>query len=389
MSAFTFTPPQEELFGVALHRDSSTLSRWSSLRTRYSIDDLSRGKIRRLLPLVFDAVRATGDADTVSDQPALRATYEHAQREHDARVAWLEPTLARFTASGIDTIVLKGVALAAANYREPALRPMVDVDLLVRPHQLRAALRNLSENGWTPLGSVPEHFANRGQEIDLRGPNDERLDLHWHLHPAFAGPGHPANDEAFFTRAVPLTIGAAATRMLEPTDLLLHLLVHGSTNGWRSHPLWVADVVTLFDCGPTFDAERFLEVVRDANVAVPVAAALAYVSARFERAPRFGSRDGDTPDAIAEVVARARPTLRQRRLYAQIASGTEPPDWLRSALGPLAPTYHYWATQTVTWTRRHAAREFPSWLADHWHLDGTGDLPAAVVERFRRRVTER
>ena len=390
MSAFTFTPLQEELFGVALYRDSSTVTRWKSLRTRYALDDLTRGKVRRLLPLVYDSLRLAGASESLPDLPALRATYDHARLEHDARVAWLDPLLARLAETGVATIVLKGVALGTAYYRDPALRPMVDVDLLVRPSHLEVALRVLEESGWIQLGRVPNHFALRGQELDLRGPNGERLDLHWHLHPAFADPGHPPDDDGFFARAVPLAIGGATTRMLEPTDLLLHLLVHGSTNGWRAHPLWVPDVVTLLDCGITFDADHFLAVVGHANIAVPVAAALAYIAARFERPPRFGPRlNPEAPEPIAALAALARPTLRQRRLYTLIAAGTEPPDWLTTLLGPLAPTYHYWATQTVTWTRGQAAREFPSWLADHWHLDDAGQLPRAFVERTRRRVSRR
>ena len=74
-------------------------------------------------------------------------------------------------------------------------------------------------------------------------------------------------------------------------------------------------------------------------------------------------------------------TLRQRRLYAEIAAGrgTKPPEWLPRVLGPFADTYHYWATQSVTWPRERAAREFPGWLADYWRLPGPRAIPGKLI----------
>ena len=96
-----------------------------------------------------------------------------------------------------------------------------------------------------------------------------------------------------------------------------------------------------------------------------------------------------------EPMLDTRLTLRQRRLYAQIGAGTgtKPPAWLHTALGPYAETYHYWATQSVTWPWTRAVREFPAWLADHWRIPGTGAIPAkvgrSIVARRPRRVTGR
>gem|GEM_PF-5808997 len=43
------------------------------------------------------------------------------------------------TSHGVDVALLKGVAYAGDLYDDPGVRPMADIDLLVRPHQRQAA----------------------------------------------------------------------------------------------------------------------------------------------------------------------------------------------------------------------------------------------------------
>ena len=381
--AFTFTPVQEELLQAALRRDGQTARRWTALRTRHSLEEVAQRKVRRLLPLVEERLRCESAPADLADRSIVQDAYENAEREHDARVAWVAPVIDMLHEVGVDVIVLKGLALALSYYEAPALRPMVDVDLLIRPGDIDTTMRTLDTAGWTPRAPLPQNHVRRRREVDLRGPAGEKLDLHWHLHPAFVQPGDGmTNDEQFFRRAVPLTVDTATSSMLDPTDLFLHVLVHGATTGWRSHPLWVADAVTIIERGPELDGDRFVTLARSSNVALPVVRALAYVAARFGLVPRF--RLGREPLTELARLAHA-PLVRQRRIYAQIASGWATPRWLPWVLGPFASTYHYWAIQTVTWSRRRAMQEFPGWLADTWYLDSPAALPGAAWEKLRHR----
>jgi hypothetical protein len=278
--------------------------------------------------------------------------------------------------------VLKGLPLALSYYETPALRPMVDVDILIRPGDIETTMRALEAEGWTPRAPLAQDHVRRRREVDFRGPEGEKLDVHWHLHPAFMRPGDGnESDASFFRRAVPVTIGSTETKMLDPTDFFLHVIVHGASTGWRTHPLWAADAVTMIAAGAVLDGERFVTLTRDSNTALPVVRALEYLSSEFGLAPQFASGY----DALSELAPLAhRLLLRQRRLYAQIAFGWKSPTWLHRVLGPFASTYHYWAVQTVTWPPGRAVREFPGWLADTWHLDGPADLPLAAWDKLRR-----
>jgi len=382
--AFAFTPLQDELLVTALSRDGGTARRWSALRGRYSLDEILDRKPRRLLPLVEDGVRREQAPADLVDRAVLRDAYDVSAREHEARIAWFGPVVDLLRTAGVELVVLKGVALALTYYETPALRPMVDVDILIHPRDIDVTMRTLDAAGWTPRAPLAQDHVRRRREVDYRGPCGEKLDVHWHLHPAFMRPGDGMiDDEPFFARATPLAVGNAATTMLDPTDLFLHVLVHGASTGWRTHPLWAPDAVTIIQRGPELDGDRFVAQVLDANVALPVVEALSYLERRLDVVPRFTG----ALDPLAELIPRAhRLRLRQRRMYAQIAYGWKAPTWLRRTLGPFASTYHYWAIQSVTWPSSRAVREFPGWLADTWGVEGPSDLPGAAWDRLRRRT---
>ena len=381
--AFRLDPVHDAVLGVALARDGSAAERWRALRAVVTMGTLETGKVRRLLPLAGHAL-GVADDHRHPDAAALLGATTRARTEHTERMHWLRPLVDRLAAAAVDVLVMKGVALASTVYPAPELRPMVDVDLLVPAPRILDAIGELTTAGWVEHGSLPQHHLRRGQEIDLRGPAGEKLDLHWHLHPAVVVPDHEAeSDVAFFERAVPLPAVGAGAVMLDPTDQLFHVLVHGGTNGWPSHPLWVADAALLIDGTDSFDADRFVALVRDCRVNVPVVTALDLLRTRFERAPRFVTASGERVEVDRAI--RRRLTLRQRRLYAEIAAGTTPPAWLQRGLGPFAETYHYWATQSVTWPRARAVTEFPAWLADYYRLSGPAEIPGKVARSFTAR----
>ncbi len=66
--------------------------------------------------------------------------------------------VAALRAAGVEVVALKGAALAFFHYEEPALRPMGDLDLLLRePRDLGRATAALSGAGWRALLDTPRH----------------------------------------------------------------------------------------------------------------------------------------------------------------------------------------------------------------------------------------
>jgi hypothetical protein len=147
---------------------------------------------------------------------ALAAARRRTEVLWQATAVHLERCLSALHAGGIRVLVLKGAALALAHYRDPSLRPMGDLDLLVPPEQWTAAARALERLDWTA-----EEPAEHGGAF--WGPGGARLELHGALTTC---PGvFPLAFDGLYARSLPLG-GGFDGRRLGDEDTLLHLGLH-------------------------------------------------------------------------------------------------------------------------------------------------------------------
>jgi hypothetical protein len=130
---------------------------------------------------------------------------------------------------GVEWVWLKGYALAHSTYPRPALRPMVDVDLLVPPERADAAERAVRALGYVYATDAPPAF--RGAERishhrpALRAPSGTVVEIHTRLHPSERLLPAPYLDW-FFTQTVETASAEARVRHLGPEAQLLHLVSH-------------------------------------------------------------------------------------------------------------------------------------------------------------------
>jgi hypothetical protein len=153
--------------------------------------------------------------------------------------------LARILAAleGEEVLVLKGADLAASLYPNIALRPMGDIDLLVHPEALDAALHRLSESGYT--SSIPEmapgfnRLLRHGSLLTSADRRGVGVDLHWSL--VYGPIDRRAPDlDWFWSRAETSAFESAAGQIrlprLSATAHFLYLaahlvLQHGASRG--------------------------------------------------------------------------------------------------------------------------------------------------------------
>ncbi|MHB8997809.1 MAG: nucleotidyltransferase family protein [Armatimonadota bacterium] len=81
-----------------------------------------------------------------------------------------------------EALPLKGVALAAASWPEPLLRSLVDLDLLVRPEQVRAAREVLVEAGYV-APAIPWALTRWEYHLPRLECHGLGVELHWRLWP--------------------------------------------------------------------------------------------------------------------------------------------------------------------------------------------------------------
>jgi hypothetical protein len=154
---------------------------------------------------------------------------------------WGEATTALWQA-GVPALTLKGMALAQTVYPEPGLRPMADIDLLVRPGDRASALEALHALGYrTPGADADRLGASRSFAELVRAGT--RIDLHWHVARYLRFEGIvEADHDGLWRRARPLVTPAGRGLMLGPEDLLLHLVLHLTLGSDFARVLWYADI---------------------------------------------------------------------------------------------------------------------------------------------------
>jgi Uncharacterised nucleotidyltransferase len=141
----------------------------------------------------------------------------------------LRGILGRFSAASVPVITLKGAALAELVYPTPALRPMGDIDLLVRKSDLEGVdklLRTMNYAVGLPAESLPEWR----HDIPYFGPGGFPLvEIHHHIENQWR-PLARIPIEDFWKRSRPARIASMETLVFSHEDLLMHLALHLATH---------------------------------------------------------------------------------------------------------------------------------------------------------------
>ena len=148
---------------------------------------------------------------------------------------------------GIDAIVLKGACLAGTVYDDIALRPMHDIDILIREKDLRVVQALLLGMGYGPRRrpAVADQLLQHHHLIPFTRPGRPSVEVHATLTPP-GGPCAIAMD-GFWDRARSVAFGGLRALTLSPEDLLLHLCLHFSAN----HRFSILEMKNLLDISET------------------------------------------------------------------------------------------------------------------------------------------
>jgi hypothetical protein len=179
-------------------------------------------------PLIYSNLRRSGAAETLPSaavEALSRSYYANAAR-NALLYNELCGVLQTFRKKGIDAIALKGIILADTVYRDRALRPMSDIDLLVKREKLEDAEASLIEMGYT-LGAhsmAKELRLERDYHLLYTKGAGLNIEVHWHITRPTA-PLRISIDD-LWARAEPVLLAGAQTLSLSLEDLLLHLCQH-------------------------------------------------------------------------------------------------------------------------------------------------------------------
>jgi hypothetical protein len=321
------------------------------------------------LPQLYRNLLQHGAADPWLGK--LKGIYRYAWSRNQLMLGATAGVLAAFRAAGIETLVLKGVALAALHYRDRGARPMDDIDVLVPWRHAAAAMGILEGRGWAPClaGPAAVHIPYR-HALGFRTPKGGELDLHWNV---LLESCRPDGAESFWRAAVPLEVAGISTKALCPADQLLHVCVHGAR--WSSPPpiRWIADaMMVLQSAGAALDWSRLVEEAARRRLVVVAERALAYLVARLEaRVP---------VDVLARL--RAMPRWRFERLEYHAKSRPRAARLLGDL--PVVLFQFLRLTEGASPGRRLVALD--DYLRYRWGVEGPLQVPLRAIAKASRRL---
>jgi hypothetical protein len=200
------------------------------------------------------AFRRLVHADAQVPSPILQtlaAEYEQNLCQSMVSTAELLQVLDAFGREHIAAMPFKGIVLAASVYPELGLRACGDLDLLIRPEDLKRATAILQERGFERLADDPRWMAlgsectnQNHEEIFVRKTDNTILELRWKLDFIFGRYDQAMGIESVWRNRRSLRMSGADVPDMSPEDKLLTLCVHGSRHVW-SRFLWICDVAYL------------------------------------------------------------------------------------------------------------------------------------------------
>jgi hypothetical protein len=226
---------------VGMGSDEAIASQVQQL-SRPDWNEVTQGSARhRIIPLLYLRIRTLSLRANIPpdiDQK-LREIYLHTSWKNMQRYYELSKVLRALQDNHIPVIVLKGAALAGSIYQNIALRPMCDVDLLVRCEDIHRIDEVLPELGFRAV-TVP--ISKRCMQW-IRHMKYTNGTIMIEFHPKI--PGVLSLDP--WANASPARIGSADTLMLGAEDLLLHLCLHLDHHlcTGSSTLIWWCDIIKL------------------------------------------------------------------------------------------------------------------------------------------------
>ncbi|MEN3746061.1 nucleotidyltransferase family protein [Sphingomonas sp. HF-S3] len=265
---------------------------------RVAFDTLDAGS-QRLLPLLSTRLKQHG-----IDHP-LRARIDgfyrrawYFNQRFQAQLALIRRLLDDI---GVPHLLLKGAALGPDVYGHGALRPADDIDILVRPSDLRIVGITLQDLGWISTGGDPGLF---GQSETFRSSIGE-IDVHVSPFPEITD---DRQVEALWEDSREIEKDGLPAHFLSRHDQLLHTLTHGLRVNEVPPIRWVADAVFCIRAyGQALDWDRFAERAEKLQFALVASRGLGYLNDHFSL---------PVPETIVRRLARAGDTRQERMEFA-------------------------------------------------------------------------
>jgi hypothetical protein len=219
-------------------------------------------------------------------------------------------------AASVDMLVIKGATRSASGDASARGRMLNDVDIVVRPDDMKKAFEILTDDGWRPAGSGSVIYQSSRLKhavgINLVRGRFGNLDLHrTPFHPPYELIG---DDASIWERSEAGSLANATVQVPCATDAIAISMAHGALDAHKSSD-WLADIASGIDKGVDW---ALLETIVDrGRLHAAAAIALGYVGERLERTVpvatlrKFEKDAIRRPSSLLAALAETRPKARK------------------------------------------------------------------------------
>jgi hypothetical protein len=212
-----------------------------------------KAELHGLGPLLYTHLKATDSLAPVDVWREIKGLYLRHRHANQLRAEALKEILQAFEAASIQSLALKGIALAHLVYPEPGMRPMRDIDLLVPEPEIEKAAQTLIQLGYRSDDQQARMLPPGHHHIPALGRQVEGMTLNVELHHRLYPEVHYYPSYSFLElseRSVPFQLNGLAARTLGYEDLLEHVYRHAlgpPLLGSDLRYVWIADLVSLVE----------------------------------------------------------------------------------------------------------------------------------------------
>jgi hypothetical protein len=274
---FIWLPTVEQglLLKAGICQDSSAISAWQAWKKLFPLKNAGEAEIR-LFPFVYHNLQRLNYSD--EETGALKKAHRAAYKNTRIQLRTAENLISLFRENGIESLLLKGGALGITYYDSIALRPMADLDVLIKPKDIFKAATLLESKGWSPYyKNLPSLF-----EIIHSCPfydvEKKEFDLHWRL---MGDCWNADKNDVFWESAVPVKYNSLTAETLCPTDHLFHVCCHGA----RYNPVppirWIADAIMILRAPAEIDWPRLYQLGQIYRLNMTLFHTLSYLKETF------------------------------------------------------------------------------------------------------------
>ncbi len=214
---------------------------------------IHRAEFHGLGPLTYTHLKNIAGGMPTGAQQALKALFIRHRRANAVRAQVLSQILSFFTQENLPVILLKGAALAFQIYPQPGLRPMRDIDLLVKPDDAERAQKILLKAGFCALDQQAPRMPAGHQHLPALACEVEGLticvEIHTDLFPTTRY-YRPLQFDDLIGKATEFQVGNGSARTLGHEDMLWHIYRHALGPPLLASPLrfiQIADMIGLIE----------------------------------------------------------------------------------------------------------------------------------------------